>query len=94
MTENIFEVSGNRHLAYWFSINTIRNICYPIMFVKLNSISINAAICDTVHDAETAHGPDYYSIWNPFPKYAVCRASLISKKRIGFYLLLEVKNVK
>ena len=34
----------------------IRNIGYHIVFVKLNSISINAAMCDPAHDAETVHG--------------------------------------
>ena len=61
----------------------IRNIGYPIVFVKLNSISINAVMCDPVHDAETVHGLlSASSIWNPFLKYAVCRASLISKTKI------------
>ena len=71
----------------------IRNIDYPIVFVKLNSISINAVMCDPVHDAETVHGLlSVNSIWNPFLKYAGCMASLISKKK-GFYLLLAVQNV-
>ena len=35
------------------TINMIRNIGYPIVFVKLNSFSINAVMCDPVHGAET-----------------------------------------
>ena len=66
------------------------------MFVKLNSISINAAICDTVHDAETAHGPDYYlpiAFGTLFRNMQFAGHHSYLKKK-DFYLLLAVKNVK
>ena len=59
--------------------------------MKLNSISINAVMCDPVHEAETVHGLlSANIIWNPFLKYAVCRASLVSKETIFicFYALV------
>ena len=63
------------------------------MFVKLNTISINAAICDPVHDGETAHGPDKY-LPTAFGTLNMQFAGHHSYLKKGFYLLLAVQNVK